>query len=152
MVEHYLDIKRKHNFNSKDTMLQIVTTPLHNCQKFVSKRFLVNQCFDTKLSRKISKIKIGKMANFGLKMWNFEKITFEFDHFVRYISLNISSGSLLAFLFAPLVRFWCSSYSLYIKTLNFISWPWSWIWVVFSLIFFFSRDKKWVKKRYMEWL
>ena len=45
------------------------------------------------------------MANFGLKMWNFEKITFEFDHFVRYISLNISSGSLLAFLFVPLVRF-----------------------------------------------
>ena len=48
------------------------------------------------------------------------------------------------FMFAPLVRLWCSSYSLYIKTLN--SWPWSWFWVVFSLIFF-SRDKKMGKEK-----
>lgn len=45
MVEHYLDIKRKHNFNSKDTMLQIVTTPPHNCQKFVSKRVETDAVF-----------------------------------------------------------------------------------------------------------
>ena len=94
MVEHYLDIKRKHNFNSKDTMLQIVTTPRHNCQKFVSKRF------DSRLS---SEEKFESGVFFGKK--SDSKLPLSLTIFVRYFSLNISSGSLLAFLFAPLVRF-----------------------------------------------
>ena len=66
-------------------MLQIVTTPLHNCQKFVSKRVETDAVF------------INKKTQTFCKKCHFWKITFEFDHFVRYFSLNISSGSLLAF-------------------------------------------------------
>ena len=97
MVEHYLDIKRKHNFNSKDTMLQIVTTPRHNCQKFVSKRF------DSKLSRE----KNSKSEVFFRKKSD-SKLTFEFDHFCSLFFSQYfiwfasgffvrSSGSLLMF-------------------------------------------------------
>ena len=74
MVKHYLDIKRKQNFNSKDTM-----------SNFQNKIYV-------------------KMTSFG-KIMILKKIPLSLTIFVRYFSLNISSGSLLAFLFAPLVRF-----------------------------------------------